>query len=237
MNALEKYRTAWKNESSFKDSRLTESEIKTYLSKRSAHMDRMYRSGILFDLFLKIALAAGAAGIVILYRAAQLSWLIALILGILLLVSFLFERKIYLEIPHISSPSSPIKEVLQARIAFFNKSYLKALLVMALSNPVMILTGGLYYLYFKYGEIRPLDVEDIIVFSLFLIAGYFLMLVFQVKNFRFHIGQLEASLSEFEDGGLTEHILNAQRQKRNRVLFMTSLAVIIGILMFLLILL
>ncbi len=237
MNTLEKYRSAWKNESSFTDSVLTNNEIKSYLSRRSVHMDRMYRSGILFDLVLKIVLAAGAAGIVILYRASQGSWLIGLVLGILLLVTFLYERKVYRRIPHIASPTSSLKEALQERITFFNKSYLKALLVMAISNPVLILTGGIYYFYFKYGGIRPLDVEDIIVFSLFLIAGYFLMLVFQMKNFRFHIGQLEVVLTEFEEESVTQLMLNTQRKKRNRIMIMTGLAVITGILLFLLLLL
>jgi len=80
-------------------------------------------------------------------------------------------------------------------------------------------------------------VEDIFVFSLFLIAGYFLMLVFQMKNFRFHIGQLEEVLAEFEEESMTQLMLNAQRKKRNRIMIITSLAVTSGILLFLFLLL
>lgn len=236
MSVLDKYKAAWREESSFNDSSLTDNKIRSYLSGRTAHADRMYRAGILFDLALKGLLAAAVAGIVILFRGAQGSWLVSAILGATLVASFLFEWKILRQIPDISSPAAPIREMLMERISFFNRSYLKALLAIAISSPVMILTGGLYYFYFKYGEIRPLDLEDIFVFSFFIFAGYVISAFFQVRHFRFHTSQLEASVADLDTGTVTMDILNLQRQKRQRIIIISSLAMVIGVLLFLLLL-
>jgi len=237
MELLEKYRTAWKNESTLKSPWLSDKEIKSSLSSRSAHTDRMYRKGIIFDMVLKGLLAIAVAGVVLIYQASQGSWIVSTLLGAVLLASFLFERKVYLQIPDISCPEASTRDMLRERISFFNRTYLKALLIIAISSPVMILTGGLYYFYFKYGEIRSLDLEDMIVFSIFLIAGYILSAFFQVRNFRFHINQLESLLSDLDEGTITTDILKLQRRNRHRIIIITSLVMVTGIVLFLLLLL
>lgn len=236
MELLDKYKTAWKNESSFTGSMLSDKEIKTYLSNRSAHTDRMYRIGIMFDMVLKGLLAIAVAGVVLVYPASQGTWIVSAVLGVVLLASFLFERKVYLQIPDISPLEASTRDMLRERISFFNRSYLKALLIIAISSPVMILTGGLYYFYFKYGELRPLDLEDMVVFSIFLFAGYIFSVYFQVRNYRFHINQLESLLSELDEGVITADMLKLQRRKRQRIIIMTSLAIVSGILLLLLLL-
>lgn len=236
MDLLDNYKAAWREEPSLNESRLTDQEIRSYLSRRTLRTDRIYRTGIIFDMALKGMLTFAVAGIMILFRAAQGSWLIAAVVGGVLLTSFLFEWKIFRQIPQISSNEAPIKDMLRERISFFNRSYLKALLVIAISGPVMIITGGMYYFYFKYGEIRPLDLEDMVVFSLFILAGYFISAYFQVIHFRFHVRQLEASLADLDQDTLTMDILSKQHQGRQRIIIMTSLALITGILLLLLLL-
>jgi hypothetical protein len=236
MNLLDKYKAAWREEPSLNESMLTDHEIRSWLYQRTARTDRMYRKGIIFDLIIKGLLAVAVIGIVILFRSSQGSWLVSAVLGTAVLTSFLYEWKILRQIPNISTAAAPIRDMLRERISFFNRSYLRVLLIIAVSNPVLIFTGGMYYFYFRYGEIRPLDLEDFIVFSLFLIAGYTISAFFQIKNFRFHIRQLEESLADLNGNKFNKNLIRQQRQKRQRIIAMTILAVITGILLFLLLL-
>lgn len=236
MNVLDTYKAAWQDEKAFNESRLSDQEIKSYLEKRSARIDGMYRSGLLFDLVIKTILLAALAGLALVFQLSSGSSVAAALAGATLLGGLMFEGRIYLQISRVFTPSAPIKAALRERIDFFNRRYLKSLLVVAISSPLMILVGGMYYFYFKYGEIRPLDLEDIIVFSLILIAGYSLSTFFQVRNFRFHIRQLEDALAGFNEESLNMEVISLQRRQRKRIIILTLLAIIVGILSLLLLL-
>ena len=76
---------------------------------------------------------------------------------------------------------------------------MKSLYVGALSNSLIFLSGSLYYFYFKYGEIRPLDLTDYLVFGGAILIAYVLGAAVNLAAMKFQVRQLESCLQEIDE--------------------------------------
>jgi hypothetical protein len=100
----------------------------------------------------------------------------------------------------------------------------------ALSNSLFILSGMLYYFYFKYGEIRPFQWDDYLVFGVALLIGFALGAFAQVKQHNFHVKQLENCLQEINEDKISTYTIREQRNKKRRISLIFLLALVSGLL-------
>jgi hypothetical protein len=227
---LDTMKKAWKNESSFEDKRLSEVDIERYLHRRSGNISRLFRKGLIFDIVLKGIVGMSLLGIAILFREVP---------GFVIVISFIllgiiwtiwFQGRMIGKIPEAEAPGESIRITLETRIRFYYQHYIKSLYVGALSNSLIILSGMLYYLYFKYGEIRPFTWDDYLVFSGAIIIGYALGAFAQIAQHNFQVKQLESCLEEIDEETFSVLTIQSQKNKNLRLILLALLAILCGLL-------
>lgn len=227
---LEAIKTAWKNEGSFEDQRLSEAEIENFLHSKSKDISRLFRKGLIFDIVLKSIIGLSLIGIFFLFKSRQSIMLISVIL-MLILWAIRFQWLMIARIPLDSSPDPVVKTSLENKIKFYHQKFIKSLYVGALSNSLFILSGMLYYFYFKYGEIRPFTWDDYLVFGVTIILGFALGAYAQIKQHSYQVKQLESCLHEIDEESISALTLRDQRNKKRRMILTFLLALICGLLL------
>jgi len=228
---LEHIKAAWKNEKAFESMKLTEADIQGFLSKRSKDISQNFRIGLIMDLVLKGLVGISFIGILVLFRE---NLNLILMIAVLLLGVFATIRYQWLligKIPEGSTADPVIRTSLENKLLFYHRHYKKALYVGALSNALLILSGILYYFHFKYGEIRPLQWDDYLVFGATMVLGFGIGAFIQIKQFNFQIKQLEGCLQEIDEETISTFTLRDQRNKKRRLLFIFLLALAVGLLL------
>ena len=114
---------------------------------------------------------------------------------------------------------------------FYRQHFSKSLYVGALSNSLFILSGMLYYFFFKYGEIRPFTWDDYLVFGITIIIGFAFGAYVQIAQHNFQIKQLEDCLLEIDEDAITNLTLRDQRNKKRRLIYIFLLALVCGLLL------
>ena len=228
---LDTMKAAWKSEKSFEDHRLSEEDIERYLHKGSKDISQLFRKGLYFDIFLKGLSAAALVALGVLFRE-NLN-LILLIAGILLITFWTIRYQWLLigKIPEIHATSPVIRTTLEQRISFYHRHYIKSLYVGAFSNVLLIFSGMLYYFYFKYGELRPMQWDDYLVFAAVILIGYFTGVSIQIAQHNFQVRQLESSLREIDENSLNSYTVRQQRNRKRRMTLIFLLALICGLLL------
>ena len=122
---------------------------------------------------------------------------------------------------------STIRTSLEQKIQFYHKRYIKSLYIGALSNSLIFISGSLYYFYFKYGEIRPMDLEDYLVSGIAIVIAFVFGAVVQIAQHNFQVKQLESCLREIDENTMTELTLKQQRM-RKLGMFLIALTALIG---------
>lgn len=227
---LENFKAAWKKERSFDDQRLSEEDIQRFLSKKSKDISQLFKMGLVIDIFLKILIGVSFLGIIFLFRdnLDMIIFAFAIILG--LIWATRYQWSMIRKIPRSDTPDPVIRTSLEKKIRFYHQKYFTSLYVGAFSNALLILSGMLYYFYFKYGEIRPFQWDDYLVFSLVLIIGFGLGATVQIAQYRFQIRQLESCLQEIDEEAMTALTIREQRNKKRRMVLAFVLALICGLL-------
>ena len=228
---LDKIKTAWKNEQSFEDQRLSESDIERFLSKKSKDISQLFKMGLIVDISLKTLVVISFVGIIILFKGnLNVVFLAsAIILGLLWAIRY--QWLMIGKIPQSRTSEHVIRTSLEEKISFYHQKYTYSLYVGALSNALIILAGMLYYFFFKYGEIRPFQWDDYLVFSLTMLIGFGLGAAVQIAQHRFQIKQLESCLREIDEDVIGTLTLREQRNKKRRMVLAFLLALVCGLLL------
>lgn len=186
--------------------------------------------GLIIDIILKTLVGISFVGIIILFREnLNLVLLVSfLILGLILAIRY--QWQMIGKIPQTGASEPVIRTTLEEKISFYHQKYSYTLYVGALSNALIILSGILYYFYFKYGEIRPFQWDDYLVFSLTMLIGFGLGAAVQIAQYRFQIKQLEGCLQEIDEDAISTLTLREQRNKKRRRILAFLLAVVFGLL-------
>ena len=71
--------------------------------------------------------------------------------------------------------------------------------------PCLFLSGMIYYFYFKYGEIRPFQWDDYLVFGAVIILGFATRGCGPDNSNNFQVEQLESCLQEIDEDGIKAH--------------------------------
>jgi len=228
---MDSLKSAWKNEQGFETQRLSENDIQNFLKQKSRDITQLFRRGLTFDVVLKGLVGISLIGIMILFSGNLLLVLaMAIVLGVLIWTIW-FQVNMYRNIPGENSSPPVIRTSLENRIQFYRKHYVKSLYIGSLSNVLIFVSGSLYYFYFKYGEIRPMDLVDFLVFGIAIILAFLLGVVVQIAQYNFQVRQLESCLKEIDEDAMTELSLKEQRKKKLRLIFLALTAVILGVLL------
>jgi hypothetical protein len=227
---LDSIKAAWKNESSFEDQRLSELDIENFLNSKSKDISQLFRKGLIFDIVLKSVIGVSLIGIFFLLKASHSLVPVSYIL-ILILLGIRYQWLMIARIPNASASTPVIRISLENKIKFYRRHFIKSLYVGALSNSLFILSGMLYYFYFKYGEIRPFAWDDYLVLGVTLIIGFALGAYVQITQHNFQVKQLESCLQEIDEEAMTTLTLRDQRNKKRRLIFILLLALVCGLLL------
>ena len=227
---LDSIKAAWKKENSFEIKRLSEADIQIFLGKKSKDINQLFRKGLIFDIVLKSLIGVSLIGILFLFREKKSMILVSSVL-LILLWGIRYQWLMLSRIPNDSNGDPVIRASLERKIKFYRQHFIKSLYTGALSNSLFILSGILYYFYFKYGEIRPFTWDDYLVFGTTMIIAFALGAYAQIKQHNFQVKQLEECLHEIDEEALTTLTLRQQRNKKRNRILIYSLAVICGLLL------
>jgi len=228
---MDSLKTAWKEEQGFEYKKLSESEIQRFLQQKSRDITQQFRKGLTFDVILKSLIGLSLIGMLILLsKNLNLVIVLAAVL-VLLLWTIWFQWRMFRKIPREDGSPPVIRTSLEKRIQFYRNHYVKSLYIGSLSNVLIFVSGSLYYFYFKYGEIRPLDLTDYMVFGVAIILAYALGAWAQIAHHNFQVRQLESCLREIDEDAMTVLTLRDQRKKERRLLFLAVSAMILGLLL------
>lgn len=227
---LDAIKAAWKNEESFEDQRLSEIDIENFLSSKSKDMSLLFRKGLIFDIVMKSVIGISLIGAFFLLKTNQSLMLISSIL-MLILWAIRYQWLMIARIPNSTVSDPVIRTSLENKVKFYRQHFKKSLYVGALSNSLFILSGMLYYFYFKYGEIRPFEWDDYLVFGITIILGFALGVYIQITQHNFQVKQLESCLQEIDEEAMTTFKIRDQRNKRRRMILIILLALICGLLL------
>jgi len=209
---------------------MLEADIEGFLTGKSKDISQLFRKGLIFDMVLKSVIGASFLGIILLFKN-NLS-VILLSSGILLglLWAMHYQWLMIRRIPEPGASGQTVRSTLENKIRFYHQRYIKSLYVGALSNSLLVISGMIYYFYFKYGEIRPFQWDDYLVFSVAIILSFVIGAVAQVKQSNFQVGQLESCMQEIDEDALSTITLRNQRNKKKRMTLMFMLTLLCGLL-------
>lgn len=227
---LDSIKAAWKIERSFEDHELSEADIQDFLSGKSKDLIQLFRKGLIFDIVLKSVVGASLIGVFFLLEAKQPLMLITSIL-MLILWAIRYQWLMISRIPKATASDPVIRTSLENKVKFYHQHFRKSLYVGALSNSLFILSGMLYYFYFKYGEVGPFTWDDYLVLGIIIIIGFALGAFFQIAHHNFQVKQLENCLQEIDEDTITTLTLREQRTKKRRLILIFLLAIICGLLL------
>jgi phosphotransferase system glucose/maltose/N-acetylglucosamine-specific IIC component len=227
---LERYKAAWKGEPRFGRQALSTPEIEAVLQRESRTVTRQFRTGLLVDIVLKSVSAAALAGLLFLFRGnTAVSIMNTVVLAFTLFLLFLQWGTLQ-DVPRPRVAAESLKSGLETMIRFYRERFLRALYVAAVSGSLVFYIGVLYYSWFKYAGIRPLDTDDYIVFISGLLLAFAINAVAQRWQAAFHVRELEACLQEMDAETLSRQHLRKQRHRRTRVTLMWAVWAVLGIL-------
>lgn len=228
---LDNLKAVWKSDRSFEDIKLSETDIRNFLTKKSKDIGQLFKMGLVIDIALKSVIGLSLLGIFLLFREDLNIMLLVSILFVGLVWTTWYQWKMIKKIPSSTAREPVVRTSLEDKITFFHQQYIKSLYVGALSNALLILSGMLYYFYFKYGEIRPFQWDDYLVFTAAILIGFFLGAAVQIAQHRFQIKQLESCLQEIDEDLISTLTIREQRNKKRRMILVFVLALLCGLLL------
>lgn len=198
-------------------------KIEQFVSGRSNSIARKVKNMIQLDIGLKILV-----GIVFLIDAAfyanTTSVLVLCIIGaIVILPLILFETSVLKQFSETADSAGSTKEQLSAMLTFLKTRFFTTLVSISSTYIFVFVSGVLIYFYTTYGYVRTLDLQDIVVFSVFILTGIIMNYLVNRNQVKYHIKHLEACLSDLNDNVLevvSQNIELQQKQDRTAKLLL-----------------
>jgi len=226
---LNKYQLAWKNEKSFQAEKLSEIEIHNFM-KSASKIVGQYKRSLIFDIVFKSLLLISFIGLIFLLKNQSIATLTNSFFIFIATFGIIWQIKVYKTVNKISISNEPLKRLLRAYIDFYNGQYVKSIFVTALSSTLFFLSGSLFYLYFKYGQIPYFELDDFIVLTVGIILSYGVSAFAQIKQNKYQIKQLESCLVEIEENTIKASSIKKYQTNRIKNILMIGIALIMGLL-------
>ncbi len=233
---LDKYKSAWKSEESFLEEKLSRERIVKFMQSASKNISGLFRKSLIIDIAIKLALTVSFGVLLYLYAGQYRILGIPAVFILITLLCIVFQIKVLKKIPDVNNTDQNLKSLLYSYIDFYTGKFVPSLILTSLSGSLLFISGALYYFYYNYGTIRSLQYDDYLVFGTIIVVSFLLSAFIQIKNFRFHIRQLENSLNEIELGTISESKLKHYEKLNKRNLILYSVIVFVGLLLLVLLL-
>ena len=231
---LEEYKSAWKTEKSFSEEKLSVDQITKFMQKTSLSISGLFRKSIFIDITIKILLIFSFGVLLVLYSNQNPILLINSVFILLTIFGIVVQIKTFKKIPDEKNADQNIKTLLYSYIDFYTKKFVLSLIITSLSSSLFFISGAFYYFYYKYGTIRSFQYDDYLVFGTIIVISFILSAFVQIKNFNFHIRQLENSLSDIEKETINESNIKNYKKLNTRNLIIYSIILFIGLLLLIL---
>jgi hypothetical protein len=211
-----KLKDMWNKAEQLSDAPGYESQrIEQFVSGRSTSIARKVKNMIQLDIGLKVLVA-----IVFLIDAAfyanTTSVLILCIIGaIVILPLILFETNVLKQFSETADSAGSTKEQLSAMLTFLKTRFFATLISISSTYIFVFVSGVLIYFYTTYGYVRTLDLQDIVVFSVFILIGIIMNYLVNSKQVKYHIKHLETCLSDLNDNVLEVVSQNIEIQQKH----------------------
>jgi uncharacterized membrane protein len=227
----------WKNAAPVPDE-LVREEIDTFRNKKRNSIYSSLESVILMQIVQKIIYGlALIAGFILFKEVNNITLTLIILFLITTLLTFIDFRTLQ-KIRIIKQAGQSIAEALTKLERFLNKDFYLYRFYASFSNPILIITGILYYFYYKYGHFATFTEPDsIVVFLTIIVLSWLIAYIGMIFSTR-KIVQEIASYTEIIDNSedYKNIIQKDKRQRRIRIIQMLAILVS-GILIFLLLLL
>jgi hypothetical protein len=197
----------------------------------SRSISGLFRKSLVIDIVIKSLLAISFGGLLVLFLRQGAIVPATVVLILLSIILIVLQLSTYRRVPGAEDANQNARSLLNSYVGFYYRSFVSSLIIGAFSGPLVLISGSLYSFYFKYGTIRPLQTDDLVVFGSFILIGFLLNAIVQFKNFSFHISQLKESLSAIEQDTLTGSRLNHYRKIKKRNLVIFSIILVAGLLL------
>ena len=226
---LEKYRLSWNRENSFGGEPLSGPELSEYLKRRSGGMTSAFRTWLFFDITVKSFLGLSFVVLLGLYHGNTITAVVCGVLALLTGYLVIMQVRTLGKIPGQEAYTSDIRNFLEKNISFLTASFTRSLHVNALNNPLLIASGLLFYILVKYEGARPMDLPDIMVFSLIAVVSYVIGFILQDRQFKFQIRQMEECLKELDEGELSVQRIKDHARQRRLILLLFIVILALGL--------
>jgi hypothetical protein len=225
----DKLKDMWKSsENTLETPGYQSSRIENFISGRSDSVAEKVRKMLQLDIGLKTFVAFVFTVDAVIYVNTQPVFLLCLA-GIALLVPLiLFELNIKKQFAAVSDSGQNTTERLSEILVFLRSRFLTALLSIASTDIFIFISGTLVYFYLIYGKVRPLDTQDIFVFSVLILIGIVVNFVQNKSQVKYSIKHLELCLTDLSESTLiivSENIETRQKQDRTTK-FLISLVLV-----------
>ena len=188
--------------------------IERFISKRSNSTAQYVKKMMFVDIAVKSLVVVVLAIDIFLYFKTM-NVLAVCITAIILLISLiLYQFKMLNQFSQVADYAQTPKEKLASMLTYLRSRFFTTLLVISSSYPFMFISGMLLYFYAVYGQVRPLDGQDIIVFSIFIIIGIVFNFIVNQKQVAYQIKHIEACLSDLNDNTLPLVLSNIETQQK-----------------------
>ena len=229
---LNTYQLAWKNEKSFQEEKLSETEIYNFMISAS-QIVKQYKRSLIFDMVFKSVLLLSFIVLIVLLKKPAIATIVISFFIFITALGIIWQIKIYQQVGKNRAPTIHLKDLLRAYIDFYNRQYIKSIFVNALSSTLFFLSGSLFYLYFKYKQFPSLELDDFIVITIGIILSYGVSALAQIKQNDYEIKQLESCLVEIEENTISPSSLKKYQTNRIKKLLSIGIALIMGVVFFL----
>ena len=201
--------------------------IEQFISKRSNSTAQYVKKMMFIDIAVKSLVVVVLAIDIFLYFKTM-NVLAVCITAIILLISLiLYQFKMLNQFSQIADYAQTPKEKLASMLTYLRSKFFTTLLAISSTYIFIFLSGMLLYFYATYGQVRPLDGQDIIVFSIFIIFGIVFNFIVNQKQVAYQIKHIEACLSDLNDNTLPLVLSNIETQRKqdriNKVLVLLVL--------------
>ena len=204
------------------------STIERFISKRSNSTADKIKKMIYVDIVVKSVFMLVILIDIFVYLGTANVIAVCCLSIVLLTYLIFFELKMLKRFAAIVDYGKSTKEKLASMLTYLRSDFFSTLLAISIGYPFMFIGGSLLYFYAEYGRVRPLDGQDIIVFTIFMIAGLAFNFYMNQKQIDYQVKHLETCLSDLNDSSLQMVSDNLERQRKqditNKVLLFLVLA-------------
>lgn len=216
-----------KAENLLSSSEYESSAIERFISKRSNSTAQKVKKMIFVDIVVKSVVLFVLIIDIFLYMGTSIVIAVCVSGIFLLALLILYQYKMLNRFSKIADYGQSTKHKLASMLTYLRSEFFSTLLAISVGYPFMFISGLLLYFYAEYGQVRPLDGVDIIVFSIFIIGGLAFNFYVNQKQVDYQIKHLETCLSDLNDSSLQLVSTNLELQRKqditNKILLMLVL--------------